>query len=192
MKRNIILFIALIFIMKSLTIVNGIEISLEVSSPVIQSAFSQAISVIDLPFSIMANIIKELPLVPEYKQAAKEQNRKKESHSQNNKCLFFLNPTKELKTKLKTNIAEKTGGKIGQAITSNLQDYSKYLLSMCEKIIPVAICIFLILLPRSDIPLSARTLSCFIRPNYVLNVIGFFNFWADENIISPYIIRGIK
>jgi|GEM_PF-4623546 len=173
MKKNAILIIAACFLLKGIFIVNGTEISFDTSSPVIQSAVSQVASIIDAPFAIMAGLMKDIPLFPEYRKPAKEKGEKKGNEARGSKCLFFINPAKELKTKFG---AQNTGNDmvaISQLTGREFEASVKFLLSHCRQAVPLLVFIFLILLPRSDIPWSMNKISQYI-PSCVLNAIGFF------------------
>jgi hypothetical protein len=186
MKKKIVLFIAICFCLKSLALVNGIELPIDSSTPVVQSAVFQVVSIIGMPFSVMADILKGSALFPEYRNEAKKQDHKKKSNPQDSKCLFTLIPKITSKLMLKIGSIGNSAVVIANKAMFSISACFKVIASDWEQIICAIILSFLILLPRRSLPWASILSRIYILPNYVLGVIGFF-LWLNR--IKPLITQ---
>ena len=182
MKKNIVFTIVFCLILKSSAFAIGMEAAIGASSPVIQSAVFEVISVMEMPFQAVAKLMKEMPLFNEANQPLQGKSDKKENHSQDTKCLLTLDPKEAAKPKLKAISTSHSFASISQALSHNMIVSSKVLYSPWDTLICMIVMTFLILLPRRGLPWDSSILTRVISPNYGSAVIGFFNLGLNESI----------
>ena len=180
MKKKLVLIIVFSLILKSAAFAIGMEGGIDTSSPVIQSAVFQVVSVLNMPSTIVAKMMKEMPLVNGSGEPLKGPAEKKSNRAPDSKCLF-LDPKEGSKSKLKAVNTCHGWAALTNDNTNNISVTSKVMSSPWETVICFIISMFLIFLPRRGLPWESTIKSLSILPNCPASrIIGFFHLYQPK------------
>ena len=102
MKKKIIFIITICLLFNNLICQGIVEASIHTSSSVVKVDIFQAVTFARLPFTVMNDLLSGVPLLPQYKQPAKNPNRNNDNDSRSNKYDLVLNCSEELGVSLRT------------------------------------------------------------------------------------------